>query len=204
MLLSHILIATISQQTLKVLCDIFHRRLAFLFFFVNFTVLLVSHHIPSVLLTLLVRWQEEHPAYKKSSKCNPKKKFENFWHKTFFYKCHMKTWIFNSCMHFCLLKFHYWNWPALLDTAYGCLPFFNMSIWTWLTMSGRIGASITAGVATRRPVACPLSSYTLTSGLAAACTYSSHSKLRCCNHTILYNSGIIYTSMCGTGTIGIL
>jgi len=41
MLLSHTLIAMTSQQTLKVFCDIFHRRLAFLFFYVNFPVLLL-------------------------------------------------------------------------------------------------------------------------------------------------------------------
>ena len=72
--------------------------------------------------------------------------------------------------HFCSQNFCKMNSPAFLDTAYGCLPFFSMSMWTWLTMSGRIGASITAGMVTIRPVAWPFSSYTLTSGLAAACT----------------------------------
>ena len=37
-----------------------------------------------------------------------------------------------------------------------------------------MGASITAGVVTMRPVARPFSSYTLTRGLAAACTYITH------------------------------
>ena len=58
--------------------------------------------------------------------------------------------------------------PAFAETAYGCLPFFFISKWTKLTMSGLIGARNTAGRLTLLPVDSPFSEYTLMSGRAAA------------------------------------